>query len=369
MSKKITNNSTNKSVIKPSVNTIDVYGKPNIKLNVVEQKKLNDNWLYIEIEGPNVDNTIVNAIRRTILLYIPIYGFHRSNIFIEANRFKNMYNFDLIYNIFETLPIFDVPNHYDLENPETFLTNEVMRNIFGKFIQDKYNIDDTPTQELMDADKKLFKIELTLNLKNNTGDYRYVSSHDCVLKIDGKISNSYTKREPIYLLVLKPSEEISLRAEANLGIAKIFAAYEATTNATHEEINANKWLLKYKTLEQLDKYTIFNKACVILYKKLENLQKYIIETYDTERDPKETITINLHGEEHTIGTLLERVLQLNENVEKAGYKMPHPFIDEIVISYKLYDDSKIGPIKIFTDCTKYLIKVFKTIADISPNSD
>ena len=64
---------------------------------------------------------------RTIMMSIPIYGFHRSNIHIEVEKSKNMYNNDLIYNQIETLPIFDIPNYFDLENPETFLSNDVMK--------------------------------------------------------------------------------------------------------------------------------------------------------------------------------------------------------------------------------------------------
>ncbi|AKI80203.1 putative DNA directed RNA polymerase subunit [Acanthamoeba polyphaga mimivirus] len=353
-----------KSKSSKSTDIIDIYAKPDIKLKVLEPRQ--DRELRVELEGQSINHAIVNAVRRSVMLYIPIYGFHRSNIHIELNKFKNMYNFDLMYNIFETLPIFDVPNFMDLIDPDVFLPVELSKNLFGRFVQEQYTEQSDQEDKLVDATKKLFKIELTLNYKNNTADDKYISSHDCVIKIDGKTSDGYLKRRPICLFVLKPSEEISLRAEANLGIAKNFAAYEATTNAIHEEKNPNKYVITYKTLEQLNKYVILNKACTIIYKKLENLQDYLLRTYTEDRDPTEQIDIELYGEDHTLGTILENVLQQCEYVEKAGYCMPHLLIDKILVSYKLYDDSEIGPIKVLNDCITYLIKLYKQLADLVP---
>lgn len=347
---------------------------PNDKIDIHEEldiyvkkiKSENNNEFRIEIEGKNVDSSIVNALRRTILMNIPIYAFYRSNIFIEVDRSRNMYNNDLLYNQIETLPIFDVPNYFDLENPEIFLPTEIMRNLFGKFIQEKYTEEKLEDEkEPSDINKKMFKIELSLNIKNNTGNDKFISTHDAIIKIDGKISNGYTKRDPISIMVLKPTEEISLRAEANLGISKMYASYEATTNVIHEEITPTKYHLWYETLEQLDKNIIFTKACIILSKKLEYLRNFIKEKYTEEHDTSEIIEIELFGEDHTLGNLLATILQKSEYVEKAAYNMPHPFIDQIVISYKLFDKSKIGPIQLFVDCINYLIKLFQYIAHIT----
>nr|WBF70853.1 hypothetical protein [Megavirus caiporensis] len=357
--------SSKKIKSKNNSDLIDIYSEPNITIKHLEPTNIHE--LRLEIQGKSIDCSIINAIRRSIYLYVPIYGFHRSNIHIEADRSRNMYNFDMIYNLIETLSIFDIPNYFDLENPETFLTNEVMRNLFGKFIQDKHRFDDesNTNQELDDSKKKLFKIELSLNIKNNTGSDRFVTSHDAILRVDGIVSNSYTKREPICILVLKPSEEISLRAEANLGIAKMYASYEATTNVTYDEIDKNKYVLWYETLEQLDKNTIFLKSCTIIIKKLQNLKNFISNNYQENQDPNKEIVIELYGEDHTLGNLLEKVLQKCEFIEKAGYNMPHPFIDKIVVSYKLYPGSTMNPIKIFIDCIEYLINVFELIAHLS----
>src|SRR5207302_1635944 len=99
-------------------------------------------------------------------------------------------------------------------------------------------------------------------------------------------------------------------------------------------------------------------------KKLEYLRNFITSKYSEERDPNEIIEIQLFGEEHTLGNLLATILQKSDSVAKAAYVMPHPFIDQITIAYKLTNKAKIGPIKLFVDTIDYLIKLFQKIAHV-----
>lgn len=338
---------------------IDIHSDPDVRIKNLKPR--NNNELRIELEGLSVDYSVVNAIRRTILMSIPIYGFHRSNIFIEVEKSKHMYNNDFIYNQIETLPIFDISNDFDLENPEIFLPNEIMKSIFGSFVPEK-NIAETGTK--IDEPKKMSKIELSINIKNDTDTDRFVNTHDAILRVNGKVSDSYKIRKPICILVLKPGEELSLRAEANLGIAAMHSIYEATTNAIHEEITPTKYHLWYETLEQLDKNVIFTKACIILTKKLQNLMEFIKNNYE-DKEVTDLVEIRLYGENHTLGNLLATVLQKCQYVEKAGYQMPHPFINEIIIIYKIFPKVKYGAIKVLINCIRYLINLFQTITDLS----
>ncbi|MEM0354160.1 MAG: RpoL/Rpb11 RNA polymerase subunit family protein [Thermoplasmata archaeon] len=353
---------------------IDIYG--NIDISTKKLPGSNEREFRILLEGNNIDHSVVNAIRRTILMSIPIYGFHRSNIHIEVEKSNHMYNNDMIYNQIEMLPIFDIPNYFDLENPELYLSNDVLKSLFSNFVLEKtefyhdsnFNTNSSivnseeKSSNITDSKKKLFKIELTLSVKNNTNKDKFVSTHDAILKIDGKISNSYLDHEPISIIVLKPGEEISLRAEANLGISKMSAIYDATTNAIHKEISPTKYELVYETLGQLDKNVIFSKACIILIKKLDNLANYIKNKYE-ELKNDEIVEIQLFGEDHTIGNLLATALQKCSYIRKAGYCMPHPFIEKIIISYQLNDQADKGPIKVLIDVIEYLIRIFQVIGN------
>lgn len=329
-------------------------------IDIVVKKMSNkaDSEFRVSLEGKNIDNSIVNAIRRTILLHIPIYGFHRSNIQVDIDKTKYMYNNDMLYNQIEMLPIYDVPNFFDLEDPQIFLPNEVMRTLFGTFFQEKFIEEQTEPET--EPGKKMFNIELSINVKNGTASDKFVSSHDTVLKIDGKVSNSYSKKQPICLLVLKPGEELAMTATANLGIAKMHAIYEATTNVIIKEINSMRFELFYESLGQLDKNMIFSKACVILIKKLQNLQQFIKTNY-AQKSNTNMVEIELYGEEHTLGYLLATTLQKCTLVEKAGYIMPHLFNDMVVVKYKLPDKSKHDPIEVLVDVIDYLVGIFEEI--------
>lgn len=343
---------------------IDIYSDPDIVVRKL--KPTVEAELRIELEGQSVDNSVVNAIRRTILDSIPIYGFSRVNTYIEVEKSLHMYNNDLLYNLIETLPIFDVPSYFDLENPEIYLPNEVMKKLFSNFLREEYSVvnGEVNTDE-EDLNKKMLKIEFSMNKKNNTSAHIFVNTHDAILRIDGIVQNSYKNREPICIMVLKPNEEISFRTEANLGIAQIHASYEATTNAIHDELSPTKYHLWYETLGQLSKYDIYSKACTILRKKLENLKKFIETNYEEEKDYSKKIEIEIYGEDHTIGLLVATILQKCKFVKDAGYAVVHPFSDQVIITYKLDETSKTGPIRVLVDSLDYLIRLFSKIEGIN----
>lgn len=349
---------------------VDIYSEPKPKVKQITPDDPEE--FRVRLEGKCIDNSISNAIRITILKRVPVYAFNRTNIYVENEKSKHMYNNDMLYLQIETLPIFDIPNYFDVEDPEIFLPTDTMKEIFGKFIQPKnVLIDDSEneprntTQEKKDPNKKLMEIEFSLNVKNITDTYKFVTTHDAVLKIDGKISKSYKKKEPISIIVLKPDEEISLRAEANLGVSVMTASYEATTNVVCKKITPSKYEIYYETLGQLNSAIIFQKACTILVTVLKNLHKYIKKKYTTEPDKSEYIKFDLYGIDHALGNMIATTLQKCEHILEAGYTKPHPFVESIVITYKLKPKAKIGPIQLFLDTLTYLIGLYENIKEQS----
>jgi DNA-directed RNA polymerase subunit L len=331
--------------------------KPDIK---VEKLKTQDpDEFMVRISGKVVDNSIVNAVRRCVDSYIPIFKFHRSNIKIELEKTHCMYNFEMIYQQFETTPLFDLEsvNKFSLENPRTFLSNRVLRSIYNNFMPKDFREDG------LDDSAHLPKIEIYLNMRNDTDSYVDVTTHDLVLKVNGEVQNSYKSRSPISILVLKPTEDISLRAVANLGIAHIDAIYEATTTPLHDMINPTTYVLKYLTKGQLKATTIFKRACMIMYLKLNNLEKYLESTYPDDRRIDEEIKLELYGEDHTLGYLVTTALQKCIYVEKAGGADPNPNDNLYVIAYKLFQSSKFKPIEVLIKVLKYLERIFETLAD------
>ena len=360
---------------------IDIYKDPTVKIKDMSKKDIFGDTLHLQLEGNCIDNSVSNGIRQTILKKIPIYAFHRKNIHVENDKSYNMYNNDMLFNQIETLPIYDIPNYFDLENPEIFLPDHISKDIFGTF-KDPMVLDNEEepdrkkkkSSESIGGEKKLFRIEFTLNVKNATNTEKYVSTHDAVLRIDGKKVDSYLKHDPVDIIVLKElkeevsmrAEELSLRAEANLGISQDHAMYDATTNVVSKEIESNKWEIIYDTIGQLDKYIIFQKACFIIQKKLKNLHSFVKKTYTAELDPKKYVEIRLHGEDHMLGNLLGTALQKCTLITDAGYEKPHPLKDLVIIKFLIASKTDITPIQVFCDTVKYLIKVHETIEQNLP---
>lgn len=333
---------------------IDVHN-PKVSLEKLPFDR--DNFV-VKLKG--IDNSIVNSLRRTILQYIPIYGFNRSNIVIDSHRSHHMYTNDMIYNQIESLPIYDISNDFDLEDPHIYLSTKVMLSLFGHYSQQKISAT-TDTEKAVADNKKLFNIEIVISYKNTTSKNHFLSTHDITLRVNGKVNKSYLARDPIAILVLKPGEELYLNAKANLGTAIMHAAYEATTNAYHikDRKDPSIYTLKYSSLGQIDEQTIFKKACTILIKKLELFRDYVKDNHTTD---KNQVEINIYGENHTMGHLIATALQKYKYVEKAGYSMPHPFMDSVKILYVVGDTDK-KPLRILTNCVDYLITVYQMLRD------
>lgn len=295
--------------------TLDLEAEPEIHLSC--SKGQTEQELRLELGGRNIDQSVVNALRRTILLYIPIYAFHRNNIVIDHGKSYHMYNSDLLFNQIETLPIFDVS-------------------------EDEHHI------------------EMSVQFENKGDDYHFLSTHDVRLEINGREVKNYHKRPPISILVLKPGEKISFKAIANRDIAKNNAIYEATTNVYFVQKDRHQYVLIYETLGQLHQNTIFTRACQILIERLKQFKKSVkAQKISIESD--KPVEIRIVGEEHTLGNLVTSVLQKLPGMIKAGYTLPHPFHDEVLLVYQTRDHERA--IEILIAAVDYLVRIFQIIRE------
>ena len=87
----------------------------NIKITKLDQIKINiksNNFLKFNITGSDINEVVLNTIRRVILELIPTYAFARDDIIIEKN--KSIYNNDYMTNRISNFPIWGITN--DIEN-------------------------------------------------------------------------------------------------------------------------------------------------------------------------------------------------------------------------------------------------------------
>ena len=349
-----------------------------------------DPSIKITLKGKSIDHSVSNAIRLAILMYIPVFNFHRSKLQVEKKEsgYSNSYNNDRIETIVENCPIYNIEFDEYLLNPDIHLPPDVNKTIFSNFTQEKYeNITDLdnnrtkntppgPQSEKMgtkgtegtqdrESEIKIPKIIMALT-KINTDPLKtiFATTHDCKLTVNGKNSDEYKKHDRIDLFLLHPGESISFIVEAVLGISLMYGIHNSTTVVVSKEISENHYELLYDTLGQIASIDIFRKACSILIRKLELLNEFIASNYRNQVETNQYVEIQIKGENHMLGNTLSTTLKKSRDIREASYVMPHSLDNLIIIKYKLNDDSKIkDPIDAILHVIEYLIKIYGSILD------
>lgn len=283
----------------------------NIKITKTSANKGNVYEVLIE----NLEKPYVNSIRLCIDLYIPSYAFHRSGIKINNElRPKHIYNNDQMYCNLEALPIYDINVPNELDNPELYLSNSVLKSLYTNFLpiyEKEHNTD-------MDGNKQLMNIEISVSMQNKNSEMIYVTSHDLILEINGVKSDSYTKREKITLFSLNPNEVMNFSARATLGLSVINSIYSMVISPIvyNKKKEADlEYYLKFETIDQQKKEVIVAKACSIIKQKLINIRNYVHKKYSSSKHTKFEIVI--YGESYCIANILERELKKHEGTESA----------------------------------------------------
>lgn len=342
----------------PDDKFVDIYAEPDIKLTVGQEMKKNKNIINFIVDGKDNDYSICNAVRRAILLYVPVYGFHESGIKISHNT--SIYYSDMICQNIMNMPIPNIENKYDLESPNDYLSTDVLRELFSNFLpQKRVYLDENDQTEKEPPKPKQLQVNFFLNVSNNTNDIMWVGSHDGKLFIDGVESKNFLKEKNMYLFLLRNGQSIELKATANLGIPLIHSCYEATTNCIYKQLSPTKYEFVSKSLGQLAGIEILRKSLVILYKKLDNLRDYIKSKNITESSNH--LVLELHNEDETLGNLVSSGLQRCKDVDKAGYCKPHFITRSIRIEFMTKNGIK--PTKILIDIIKYLQKIINKMMD------
>lgn len=316
----------------------------------VEKKEYSDSAkLKVTLKGPSIDGSISNAIRRTVMQSIPAYGFRRENNgIIIHEKTKCINNNDMIFGIVETLPLFDIDNAFEIIDPAIY--------------DPKAGKNQSITKN--DKQEKLKTIKLMIVIENNKDEHLFVTTHHASLFVNGTESNSYKKHPPITLMVLRKGERLSLEATATLGTELKSATYQVVTNAVSIPIDdvGKSFYIKYESLGQLNKYDIFVKACHILCHRLSALSRFVKNEYNDRFNGLKMVTIQINGEEDTLGYIIQIALQKYDKVKTAAYRLTGTLENNIIISYELYKEEK-NPLNVLEDILQYLIAVYTAIAN------
>tara|TARA_B100000035_G_C21031774_1_gene568874 strand:+ start:1309 stop:2403 length:1095 start_codon:yes stop_codon:yes gene_type:complete len=337
----------------------------------------------------DIDVSLANALRRTILSDIPVTGFYTEN-------YKN--------------------NRCNIEVNTTRLHNELL----------KHRLSSIPVH-IKDMQALPDKYELELHVKNDGDDTIYVTTED--FKIKSKETKQYLSREKVQEIFppsvmtnhyidfvrLRPSlgnipgEEIKLTADFSVHTAKESGVYNVVSkcaygNTIDLDKAASVWDDKEKSLkaEQLDQSEIdFQKknfyildvqkyykensfdftvqsigiyshndlivrACQVLIEKftdiIKNINSNLVSVIPSQTTMDNCFDIKLENEDYTIGKLIEFHLfdKLFSNVLCfIGFKKYHPHDVESVLrlAYKDNVDKQMINSHLIQSCTDAIMAI------------
>lgn len=311
----------------------------------------------------NVDVSFVNAIRRLILSDVETIGFNtdeylNSDLKIITNT-TPLHN-EFILHRLGLIPVnigdiesFDSSKYRFSLNKEN-KSNEIINVTTGDFdvydaITDK-KLDNT---DFFKKDSITGEYILILKLKPNQ-----VTGNGEKIHIEGKCSKSSGRKNArfspvsvsLYTYTPDPEklkkaiQEKQLKTQQEITQFKIEQGERYFKTDSNDE--PNSFDFKIESVGIIPPNEIFKYALTILAKKLlnfrNNVNNIIVENDVNDEmkiyeslDKMKGFTIEVEGESHTLGNLLQGYLSLDNKVQFVAYKNPHPLINKIELKLKI----------------------------------
>lgn len=300
----------------------------------------------ITFETNNIDISVLNGIRRVLLMDIPMLGFIGNGI-------------DTTINIIENT---------------TVLNNEILSNRIALIplnVTEEYN------------DKFIFgenKLEIELDVKCNESEgIKIITTQDLTVTQDGKNIPNFFKKPYITITKLRKNEILKLTAEAVKETGRKNASFNIVSGVTlynkpKEAFNTTKSIIEqerdYIEGEYVFKFEIINNTishkymllkCIdILINKLAVLpDKAILEKFENN---ELTYDFNIPDENDTIGNIIQSYVFDNYVLKKkktlddsictfVGYIVKHPLDKVLTIRMTLND---VKPKEIYNNFLKLI---------------
>ena len=289
-------------------------------------KKLN----RISIETKDIDLSILNGIRRILLMDIPILGFIGNGIDTTVNIIENT----------------------------TVLNNEIITNRIALIpldVSEKYN------DKYISGENKL-EIELNVSCTENI---KIITTQDLIVTIDQQKVANFFKKPYITITKLRKNESLHLKAEAVKETGRKNASFNIVSGSTvynkpkvpftntksiieqERDYNEGEYVLEFEIINNTisHKYMLL-KAIDILISKLSILiDKSTIEKFENN---EETYDFSIPDENDTVGNIIQSyifdnyVISKKQTVENCictyiGYIVKHPLDKVLTIRMTLKD--------------------------------
>ena len=325
-----------------------------INLKITEHtKELGNSRLDFKISGPNINYIIANTIRRTIFSDIPVYAFNEFKFDKNTSVFHNNY----LKLRLRHMPVWGIENTVDFIDYNVKTNNQELEDIQEEVAEDD-NIELNVEKNLNTSNLKQFT--MYINAKNKTNEVQTVSTADAKFYYDEKqITSPY--KVPIPIVKLQPGQEIAFSAITKLGTEHEDAMFSAACIAAYKEIKPDEFDFFIESRGQIDEKRIMYVALVNIERRIRNFLKLLLDDKVNGEVQNDNLQgqIIVNNEDHTLGNLIARGLQLHPKVGFAGYNLPHPLAKKVHFHYKL---EKPGDIKsIIKEVIEYYSEIFSQI--------
>jgi len=294
----------------------------------------------LEFDINDINYTILNTLRRTILTDIPIYAFTH----FKVNKNSSVFHNNFLKNQIKNIPVWGIDNKID------YFEEDIHKIDMNEEIEDMDDNVELTVDKKVDS-TSLHQVTMYVDYENKSNEIESVTTDNAKFYFAQKqIENPYDT--PIQLIKLQPKQQINFSVITSIGIEKISAMFSPVSICVYEQLSENKFCFKLESRGQISEKRILKVAHLNIVKKLDSILNQIP---DNDKDEGE---IEINNEDHTIGNLLSFGLQNNKSVQFAGYHMPHPLEKRVIISYKL----KSGNVnKILKTVIEEFIEVFNKI--------
>jgi len=287
-----------------------------VKKILWDQDKLNSR-LELNLKGSDIDNVIVNTLRRTTLTSIPIYIFGKIKIIYNTSIFNNNYLKLRIKN----LPVLGIKSKEPI-----FVAEKIENNEIDIEYKEELDVDIDNNNDINIS--SINQLTMYLEYENNTDNIISVGTDKCKFYLkETQIDIPYPV--DIQLVKLQPKQKIKLSAVTELGIEQHSSIFSPVSIFTFKENNKNDYDLILESKGQLDEFTIIDFTTKNIENNIDNIINKIPESTNLKGK------LVLENINHTLGCILAKGLQDEKDTIFAGYSMPHPLDDKIVLQYEL----------------------------------
>jgi DNA-directed RNA polymerase subunit L len=203
-------------------------------------------------------------------------------------------------------------------------------------------------------------IEAYINVENKTNNLMNVTTNNLDYYIDNT-KKKYVEPSPdnpTLLVQLRPKEKFKCHMKASLGISEVDNIW-CSGNSYYEVDNneSNKVLFTVESSGQINEYKMLTKSCLIIKMKLDALKDIINKQIEDSNE----ILLELENEDHTLGNIINNILQDDTNIIYSGLSKDDHLVKKIKLRIISKDKS---PNKIILKNIDHLINIFTHLENI-----